>query len=125
MITDVSFSPTNRALIIQSRDCIASPEDYSVVVHYINTQNEVEQTSLNVSFNTTVVIGLGDELVPNTLYNFSVRIVERKSSVVIDEMSITVKTPQYPDGPGNYGSTLYMIPILSNAIMISTQILQI
>ena len=105
VITDVSFSPANRALIIQSRDCIASPEDYSVVVHYINAQNGVEQTSLNVSFNTTVVIGLGDELVRNTLYSFSARIFERKSSVVVDEMSITVKTPQYPDGPGNYGST--------------------
>ena len=51
------------------------------------------------------MIGLGDELVPNTLYNFTARIFERKSSVVVDEMSITVKTPQYPDGPGNYGST--------------------
>ena len=105
VITDVSFSSADRALIIQSRDCIASPEDYSVVVHYINTQNEVEQTSHNVSFNTTVVIGLGDELVPNTLYSFSARIVESKSSVVVDELSITVKTPQYPDEPGNYGST--------------------
>ena len=105
MITDVSFSRADRTLIIQSRDCIASPEDYSVVVHYINTQNEVEQTSLNVSFNTTVVIGLGDELVPNTLYNFTARIVERTSGVVIDEMNITVKTSQDSDGPGNYGST--------------------
>ena len=100
MITDVSFSRADRALIIQSRDCIASPEDYSVVVHYINTQNEVEQTSLNVTFNTTVVIDLGDELVPNTLYNFSIRIVESKSGVVIDEMSITDKTSQDLDEPG-------------------------
>ena len=46
VITDVSFSPADRALVIQSRDCIASPEDYSVIVHYINTQNGVEQTSL-------------------------------------------------------------------------------
>ena len=100
MITDVSFSPDDRALIIQSRDCIASPEYYSVVVHYINTQNEVEQTSLNVSFNTTVVVDLGDELIPDTLYNFSVRIVESRSGVVIDEMSITDTTPPDLDGPG-------------------------
>ena len=100
MITDVSFSSADRALIIQSRDCIASPEDYSVVVHYINTQNEVEQTALNVSFNMTVVIGLGDELMPDTLYNFSARIVESKSGVVVDELSIIDKTPQDPDEPG-------------------------
>ena len=100
MITDVSFSSADRTLIIQSRDCIASPEDYSVVVHYINTQNEVEQTALNVSFNTTVVIGLGDELVPNTLYNFTARIVESKSGVVIDEMSIIGRTSQDPVEPG-------------------------
>ena len=122
MITDVSFSSADRALIIQSRDCIASPEDYSVVVHYINTQNEVGQTSLNVSFNTTVVIGLEDELMPNTLYNFK---VESKSGVVVDELNIIVRTPQDPVEPGNYGSTLYMIPILSHAIMIFTQLLQI
>ena len=101
VITDVSFSSADRALIIQSRDCIASPEDYSVIVHYINTQNGVEQTSLNVSFNTTVVIGLGDELISNTLYNFTARIVERKSGVVIDEMSIIEKPPLDTDGPGN------------------------
>ena len=100
VITDVSFSSADRALIIQSRDCIASPEDYSVVVHYINTQNEVEQAALNVSFNTTVVIDLRDELVPNTLYNFTARIVESKSGVVIDEMSIIDRTPQDPDEPG-------------------------
>ena len=109
MITDVSFSSADRALIIQNRDCIASPEDYSVVVHYINTQNEVEQTSLNVSFNTTVVVDLGDELISNTLYNFSVGIVESRSGVVIDEMSITDTTPPDLDEPG---MNIYLFTII-------------
>ena len=40
VLTNVSFSSANRTLIILSRDCIASPENYTLVYSYLHQHTE-------------------------------------------------------------------------------------
>ena len=93
VLTNISFSSANRTLIILSRDCIASPENYTLVVTFISTQDK----SVTVPFNSTVVLDVGDVLIPNTMYYISVELVETTSGVVIDEMNttVTIQEPGY------------------------------
>ena len=102
VLTNVSFNSTDTTLVIVSRDCIPSPEDYTLVVTFINTLNQLEQApqviSLNFSSTVTVVLDMEEELTPDTLYNVSVEIVETTSGIVIDEMNTTIRTPQEPGG---------------------------
>ena len=100
VLINVSFNSTDTTLVIVSRDCISSPEDYTLVVTFINTLNQLEQVpyviSLNFSSTVTVVLDMEEELTPDTLYNVSVEIVETTSGIVIDEMNTTIRTPHEP-----------------------------
>ena len=100
VLTNVSFNSTDTTLVIVSRDCIPSPEDYALVVTFINTCNQLEQVPhvilLNFGSTVTVVLNMEEELTPDTLYNVSVEIVETTSGIVIDEMNTTIRTPQEP-----------------------------
>ena len=72
-------------LIIESRDCIASPENYSIVV----TINDTDTKLLNVTFNSNIQYDVGDQLMPNIQYIIRTVIIEMTSSTVIDE-NITI-----------------------------------
>ena len=92
VLTDISL---NTSLIIESRDCIASPEDYTLVVSFNNTDTDLQQ-SVNISFNSTVVHDVGDMLMEDTVYLIIVVLVETTSNTVIDEMNTTIRTPPQP-----------------------------
>ena len=87
VLTGVSVSGTT--LIIQSRDCIASPENYRIVATFTNTSTEL----VNVSFNSAIEHDVGDEVNPDTQYSITVVLVETTSNTVIDERLITFTTP--------------------------------
>ena len=89
MLTDISL---NMCLIIESRDCIASPENYTLVVSFTNTDTGRQQ-SVNIPFNSTVVHDVGDMLMADTVYLMIVVLVETTSDTVIDEMNTTIRTP--------------------------------
>ena len=77
----------SRTLVIESRDCIASPENYRIVV----TSTDTPSTELvNVSFSPTIEHDVGDVVRPNTQYTIRVQIVEATSGAVIDEMTATI-----------------------------------
>ena len=77
-------------LIIESRDCITSPENYSIVVTITNIDTELEQT-VNISFNTKVYYDLEDELTPHLI---RVSVVHSASSIVVDEWNpVIMHTP--------------------------------
>jgi hypothetical protein len=101
VLTSISL---NTSLIIESRDCIASPENYTLVVSFTNTDTDLQQ-SVNISFNSTVVHDVGDMLMADTVYLIIVVLVETTSDTVIDEMNTTIRTPPQPDidvpRPGN------------------------
>ena len=92
MLTDISL---NTSLIIESRDCIASPENYTLVVTFTNTHTELRQ-SVNISFKSTVEHDVGDMLMADTVYLIIVVLVETTSDTVIDEMNTTIRTPPEP-----------------------------
>ena len=94
VLSRASFISTNTTLIVQSRDCIDSPENYTLVVTFTNNLTE----SLNVSFNAFIVCDVGDviKLMADTVYIISVVLVETTSDTVIDEMNMTIKTLPEP-----------------------------
>ena len=88
-------------LIIESRDCIASPENYSIVV----TINDTDTKLLNVTFNSNIQYDVGDQLMPNIQYIIRTVIIEMTSSTVIDE-NITIIVYSTSTDPTGY--SLYM-----------------
>ena len=92
VLTSVSVSGTT--LIIQSRDCIASPENYMIVATFTDTSTEL----VNVSFNSTIEHDVGDDVMPDTQYSITVVLVETTSNTVIDERTSFI-TPSGPE-PG-------------------------
>ena len=90
MLTSVSVSGTT--LIIQSRDCIASPENYRIVATFTDTSNEL----VNVSFNSTIEHDVGDEVIPDAQYSITVILLETTSNTVIDERVTIFTTPFQP-----------------------------
>ena len=88
-------------LIIESRDCIASPENYSIVV----TINVTDTKLLNVTFNSNIQYDVGDQLMPNIHYIIRTVIIEMTSSTVIDE-NITIIMYSTSTDPTGY--SLYM-----------------
>ena len=93
VLTSVSMNGTT--LIIQSRDCIASPENYRIVATFTDTSTEL----VNVTFNSTIEHDVGDEVMPNTQYSITVVLVETTSNTVIDERTTSLTTPSEPE-PG-------------------------
>ena len=90
VLTSVSVSGTT--LIIQSRDCIASPENYRIVATFTDTSTEL----VNVSFNSTIEHDVGDDVMPEIQYTITVALVETTSNTVIDEQITSFTTPSEP-----------------------------
>ena len=77
-----SVSLRSRTLVIESRDCIASPENYRIVV----TSTDTPSTELvNVSFSPTIEHDVGDVVRPNTQYTITVVLVETTSNTIVEE----------------------------------------
>ena len=94
-----SVSLRSRTLVIESRDCIASPENCRIVV----TSTDTPSTELvNVSFSPTIEHDVGDVVRPNTQYTIRVQILETSSGAVIDHNTTTImyhlptETPSEP-----------------------------
>ena len=82
-----SVSLRSRTLVIESRDCIASPENYRIVV----TSTDTPSTELvNVSFSPTIEHYVGDVMRPNTQYTIRVLIVDITSGDIIDQNTTTI-----------------------------------
>ena len=81
-------------LIIESRDCIGSGEEYRIVATFTNTSTEL----VNVPFTSIIEHDLGDRVMDNTEYSITVRVVDMTSATVIDERTVTFTTP--PPEPG-------------------------
>ena len=90
MLTSVSVSGTT--LIIQSRDCIASPENYRIIATFTDTSNEL----VNVPFNSTIEHDVGDEMIPDAQYSITVILLETTSNTVIDERKTIFTAPSQP-----------------------------
>ncbi|CAI8018966.1 hypothetical protein GBAR_LOCUS11449 [Geodia barretti] len=71
----------SRTLVIESRDCIARPENYRIII-------ATPTTLVNVSFNATVEYDLGDIVSSGTV--ITVQLVETTSNTIIDEMTYTI-----------------------------------
>ena len=91
----------SRTLVIESRDCISSPQNYRIII-------ATPPTTTNVSFNTTVEHYLED-VNPGTIV--TVQLVETTSNTIIDERSYTIpyptptRTPTVtPTEPGEFHS---------------------
>ena len=101
-------------LFIESRDCIASPENYRIVV----TSTDTPSTELvNVSFSPTIEHDVGDVVRPNTQYTITVVLVETTSNTIVEEIITNIMSiyPSItPSQPGflsvqNYNYGYYAI----------------
>ena len=90
VLTSVSVSSTT--LIIESRDCIGSGEEYRIVATFTNTSTEL----VNVPFTSIIEHNLGDRVMDNTEYSITVRVVDMTSGTVIDERRVMFTTPSEP-----------------------------
>ena len=90
VLTSVSVSSTT--LIIESRDCIGSGEEYRIVATFTNTSTEL----VNVPFTSIIEHDLGDRVMDNTEYSITVRVVHMTSGTVIDERTVMFTTPSEP-----------------------------
>ena len=91
----------SRTLVIESRDCISSPQNYRIII-------TTPPTTTNVSFNETVEYDLED-VSPGT--TVTVQLVETTSNTIIDERNYTIpyptptRTPTVtPTEPGGFHS---------------------
>ena len=82
-----SVSLRSRILVIESRDCIASPENYRIVVTSTNTPST---ELVNVSFSPTIEHDVGDVVRPNTQCTIRVQIIEITSGDIIDQNTTTI-----------------------------------
>ena len=71
-------------LIIESRDCIATPKEYSIVVTITDIDIDTEYF-VTFNFNTSIECCVGNYVNSNNQYRIKTEIVEKKSSTVIDE----------------------------------------
>ena len=87
MLTGVSLRDKS-LLVIESRDCIARPENYRIVV---TSMTDMTLTQLvNVTFNQTIECDVGGLVEPGSQYPIRVQLVESTSGVVIDERNHTI-----------------------------------
>jgi hypothetical protein len=80
----------SRTLVIESRDCIASPENYTIFI-------ATPTTRVNVSFNTTVEYDDVGEVSPADV--ITVQLVETTSNTIIDERNYTITYPTSTETP--------------------------
>ena len=71
-------------LIIESRDCIATPKEYSIVVTITDIDTDTEYF-VTFNFNTSIECCVGNYVNSKNQYRIKTEIVEKKSSTVIDE----------------------------------------
>ena len=96
VLTGVSLRDKS-VLVIESRDCIARPENYRIVV----TSTDMALTQLvNVTFNQTIEHDVGDLVEPGSQYTIRVELVESTSDVVIDERNHTIINTTTTETPG-------------------------
>ena len=90
-----SVSLRSRTLVIESRDCIASPENYRIVV----TSTDTPSTELvNVSFSPTIEHDVGDVVRPNTQTTITVVLVETTSNTIVEERNEVIAFIVPPSG---------------------------
>ena len=82
MLKDISLSSTT--LIIESRNCTASPENYRIVVSSTDTPYT---ELLNVS---SIEHDVGGLVAPGSQYTVRVQLIEITSDTVIDERNYTL-----------------------------------
>ena len=75
----------SRTLVIESRDCISSPQNYRIII-------TTPPTMMNVSFNTTVEYDLED-VSPGTTVTVQLVETTSTSSTIIDERNYTIPYP--------------------------------
>ena len=103
MLTGVSLRDRS-LLVIESRDCIARPENYRIVV----TSTDMSLTQLvNVTFNQTIEHDVGGLVEPASQYTIRVELVETTSGVVIDERNYTIINTTTTETPGQLIQCLY------------------
>ena len=96
VLTGVSLRDKS-LLVIESRDCIARPENYRIVV----TSTDMTLTQLvNVSFNQTIEHDVGGLVEPASQYTIRVELVETTSGVAIDERNYTIINTTTTETPG-------------------------
>ena len=93
----------SRTLVIESRDCISSPQNYRIII-------TTPPTTTNVSFNETVEYDLED-VRPGTTVTVQLVETTSTSSTIIDERNYTIpyptptRTPTVtPTEPGEFHS---------------------
>ena len=92
VLKDISQSSTT--LIIESRDCTASPENYRIVVSSTDTPYT---ELLNVLFSPTIEHDVGGLVAPGSQYTVRVQIT---SDTVIDERNYTLVNTTTTADPG-------------------------
>ena len=95
VLKDISQSST--ALIIESRDFTASPENYRIVVSSTDTPYT---ELLNVSFNATIEHDVGGLVAPGSQYTVRVQLIEITSDTVIGERNYTLVNITTTADPG-------------------------
>ena len=97
ILANVTLS--SRILAVESRDCIARSELYSIVIIITNMDTGLNQT-VNIPFNTTVQYPLVDDLTPLLI---RVNIVYTPSNTIIDEWDPEIMyTPPTPGTDPGY-----------------------
>ena len=85
-------------LVIESRDCIARPQNYRIVV---TSMTDMTLTQLvNVTFNKIMEHDVGGLVEPGSQYTIRVELVENTSGVVIDERNYTIINTTTTETPG-------------------------
>ena len=95
VLTGVSLRDKS-LLVIESRDCIARPENYSIIV----TSTDMTSQLVNVTFNQTIEHDVGGLVEPGSQYTIRVELIETTSDVVIDERNYTVTNTTTTETPG-------------------------
>jgi hypothetical protein len=96
-----SVSLNSTTLVIESRDCIASPENYRIVA--TSTEPLPVTELVNVSFSPVIEHDVGDVVMPNTQYSIRVVVVHTSSGTIINERNTTIMyntTTTEPSEPG-------------------------
>ena len=95
VLKDISLSST--ALIIESRDCTASPENYRIVVSSTDTPYT---ELLNLSFSLTIEHDVGGLVAPGSQYTVRVQLIEITSDTVIDGRNYNLVNTTTTADPG-------------------------
>ena len=86
MIANVSLR--SRTLVIESRDCIASPQRYDIVVTFIDSPST---EPANIPFSPHIEIDAESNVIsPISSFTITVQVVETVSGTIIDEVATTL-----------------------------------